>query len=255
MKIRTSILTLCLVLGLLLGGCRQSTTVILPPDTTPANTQPTETATEEATTSEPTEEITASTEPTTAATAPSTSAPTEAKTEPTAAPTPPSTEPKTEPTSAPTEPSTEPTTEATTAATEPDVYDISNHSVGSLEREILAELNARRAAEGISPLSLDSQLSALAAIRSYECTKSFSHTRPDGRDCFSVLDDYGYSGWTTVGENLLYCSSTYSVSEIVDAWMNSQGHRANILSSDFTLAGIGVYTSGGLIYVANFFAG
>lgn len=102
---------------------------------------------------------------------------------------------------------------------------------------------------------MDSTLSALAAIRAYECTASFSHTRPDGRDCFSVLADYGYSSYIAVGENLLYGTSGFTAAQMVSAWMNSEGHRANILNADFTRAGIGIYYANGYIYVANFFAG
>ncbi len=135
------------------------------------------------------------------------------------------------------------------------VYDISNHSVGSLEYEILAEINARRAAEGLSELKMDKKLCALSTIRAYECTISFSHTRPNGTSCFTLLSEYNYKGGSLAGENLLYASSSYSASRLVDVWMNSTSHKNNILSASFTKAGIGIFYSGGRIYVANFFAG
>jgi uncharacterized protein YkwD len=127
--------------------------------------------------------------------------------------------------------------------------------VGSLEYEILAELNARRAAEGLSELKMDKKLCALSAIRAYECSVSFSHTRPNGSSCFSLFTEYNYKGGSIAGENLLYASSGKSVASLVDAWMDSTSHRNNILSTSFTKAGIGVYYSGGRIYVANFFVG
>lgn len=135
------------------------------------------------------------------------------------------------------------------------MYDISDHVIGALEYEILAELNAHREENGLPPLSMDSTLCALAAIRAYETTVSFSHTRPDGRDCFSVLDDYGYTGWQIVGENLLYGTNSFTAAQMVSSWMFSEGHRANILNEAYTLAGIGIYYTNGYIYVANFFAG
>jgi uncharacterized protein YkwD len=133
------------------------------------------------------------------------------------------------------------------------VYDISDHSVGSLEYEILAQINARRAAEGLSELKISKKLCALSTIRAYEITISFSHTRPDDRSCVTVLTDYKF-GCSMAGENLLYASSSYSASQLVDVWMGSTNHRSNILNPDFSKAGIGVWRSGGLIYVANFFA-
>ena len=135
------------------------------------------------------------------------------------------------------------------------VYDISNHSVGSLEYEILAEINARRAEAGMSELKMDKKLCALATIRAYECTISFSHTRPNGSSCFSLLKEYNYKGGSLAGENLLYASSSYTAARLVDVWMDSTSHKNNILSASFTKAGIGIFYSGGRIYVANYFAG
>lgn len=135
------------------------------------------------------------------------------------------------------------------------VYDISDHVVGSMEYEILAELNARRAAEGLGELKMDKKLCALSAIRAYECSISFSHTRPNGSSCFTLFSEYNYKGGSIAGENLLYASSGKSAASLVDAWMDSTSHRNNILSTSFTKAGIGVYYADGRIYVANFFVG
>lgn len=135
------------------------------------------------------------------------------------------------------------------------VYDISDHVVGSLEYEILAEINARRAAEGLSELKMDKQLCALASIRAYEASVSFSHTRPDGRSCFTVFNDYNYGGGKLAGENLLHASPGYSASRLVDVWMKSTSHKNNILTSSFTKAGLGIYYANGRMYVANFFVG
>lgn len=135
------------------------------------------------------------------------------------------------------------------------VYDISGHSVGSLEYEILAEINARRTAAGMGELKMDKKLSALATIRAYECTVSFSHTRPNGTSCFTLLKEYNYKGGSLAGENLLYASTGYSASQLVNVWMESTSHKNNILSVSFTKAGIGIFYSGGRIYVANYFAG
>jgi uncharacterized protein YkwD len=135
------------------------------------------------------------------------------------------------------------------------VYDISDHTVGALEYEILAQINAHRTAAGMSELKMDKKLAALATIRAYECTISFSHTRPNGSSCFSLLAEYNYNGGSLAGENLLYASTGYTAAQLVDVWMGSTGHKNNILSSSFTKAGIGIFYSGGRIYVANYFSG
>ena len=135
------------------------------------------------------------------------------------------------------------------------VYDISNHVVGSLEYEILAEINARRAAEGLGELKMDKKLCALATIRAYESSISFSHTRPNGTSCFTVLTEYNYKGGSLAGENLLHASPGYPADKLVDVWMKSTSHKNNILTSSFTKAGLGIFYANGRMYIANFFAG
>lgn len=183
-------------------------------------------------------------------TKPTTSPATKPSAESTAAPT---AVPTAAPTTAPTE--APPETTQTPAVEPDDPYDISDHQVGALEYEILAEINARRTESGLAALTMDTRLAAISSVRAYECSIDFSHTRPDGRDCFTALDDYGYRWQHAVGENLLCGSAEMSASGMVEAWMNSEGHRENILCEDFTAAGIGVYVTGGTIYVANFFVG
>lgn len=245
---------LCLIClaALLLSGCRGTTTISREDQLDLKNS--------EAVTSGDTQKdaetvlIPGTTAPETSAavTEPSTAPSTEPSTAPTAAPT---TAPTTAPITSPSQ-TAEPegTTVPETTQFEPNVYDISGYTVGDLETRILALLNDYRTQNGLNPLDMDLKLAAVAAVRAYECSLSFSHTRPDGRDCFSALDDYGYSYWSA-GENILMCSDIMSAEAMVDAWMSSEGHRANILSEAFTLAGIGVWSSGGMIYAANFFAG
>ena len=143
-------------------------------------------------------------------------------------------------------------------ATDPpkhEVYDISDHVIGSLEYEILKVINEKRAEAGLGELKMDKKLCALAAIRAYESSISFSHTRPDGRSCFTVFSDYNYTGGSIAGENLLHASPGYAASKLVDVWMKSTSHKDNILTSSFTKAGLGIYYANGRMYVANLFAG
>ena len=65
-----------------------------------------------------------------------------------------------------------------------------------------------------------------------------SHTRPDGSKCFTVLKEYGVTAAPT-GENAAWGS--VSPQEVVDAWMQSEGHRANILNPEARAMGVGYY--------------
>lgn len=114
----------------------------------------------------------------------------------------------------------------------------SETSAGNYAEEMLALVNQARSEHGASALSLDSKLCEAANKRAQEIATKFSHTRPDGRDCFTVIDEYGIS-YYGCGENIAMGSS--SASSIFNMWMNSSGHRANILNSSFRYIGIGKY--------------
>lgn len=116
--------------------------------------------------------------------------------------------------------------------------------------EVLRLVNQYRASNGLGALTLDSSLCNAASIRAQEIKTSFSHTRPDGSSCFTVLSQLGIS-YGGAGENIAYGQS--SPEEVMTAWMNSDGHRANILNSSFTKLGVGVYSSGGTLYWAQMF--
>ena len=78
----------------------------------------------------------------------------------------------------------------------------------------------------------------------------FDHTRPDGSSCFTALDEAGIR-YRAAGENIAYGQRTPE--QVVEAWMDSPGHRANILSSYFTAIGVG-YRSQGSYWVQLFVA-
>lgn len=144
-------------------------------------------------------------------------------------------------------------TESTAAATEPmvhPVYDISNHSIGSYEQSILDALNGYRADSGMPLLSIHKKLSALAAIRAYECSRDFSHTRPDGRSWDTVLSDYGASAST---ESILYASSGTSGALLIDTCIGSDSHRQKILNSNYNTVGIGIYHAGSYVFIVMIF--
>ena len=153
---------------------------------------------------------------------------------------PPATEiPETEP------PATEPPmTEP--PATEPPLYDISDYAVSDLEYAMLERINEYRLEADLEELWMDEYLCAIASCRAYESSLVWSHTRPDGRGYWTVLDDYGYGGGAS-GELLGY--STGDGAAVVDKWMSSDSHSALLMSGSSTI-GIGIYCSGGVIYVA-----
>ena len=117
--------------------------------------------------------------------------------------------------------------------------------------EVLSLVNSYRKQNGLSALTLDYNLCNAADIRAKEIKSSFSHTRPNGTSCFTVLKELGIN-YNGAGENIAYGQS--SPQEVMNAWMNSQGHRENILNASFTKLGVGVYSDGSTLYWAQMFA-
>ena len=120
------------------------------------------------------------------------------------------------------------------------------------ENEVVRLVNAERAKYDLPALSADSGALSVAHIRAKEIVKSFSHTRPDGRSCFTAAADMGVS-YRSAGENIAYGYRTPA--QVVSGWMNSDGHRKNILSSSFTKIGVGCYEYNGVLYWSQFFIG
>lgn len=102
--------------------------------------------------------------------------------------------------------------------------------------EVLRLTNKQRMAQGLQPLSTFSTLQQAANIRTEEVKTLFSHDRPNGTDCFTVLPEVGLSV-SAAGENIAQGYQTPAAA--MDGWMNSPGHRANILSGEFAHAGMG----------------
>ena len=160
---------------------------------------------------------------------------------PTVAPTKPA------PTATPTKPA------PTTAPTKPAPTTAPTNNSGSNQSyadEVLRLVNIERSKAGLSALTTNATLKAAADKRAQETKVSFSHTRPNGSKFSTVLQEYGIS-YRTAGENIAY--GQRSPQEVVNGWMNSPGHRANILNGSFGKIGIGVYQSGGVIYWSQLF--
>lgn len=111
-----------------------------------------------------------------------------------------------------------------------------DHSQNSFEEQVVALVNEERAKAGLSPLTLDTRAASAAAVRSGEIQTSFSHTRPDGSSFSTALTQAGIN-YRSSGENIAYGQTTPE--QVMNSWMNSSGHRANILNADFTSIGVG----------------
>ncbi|WP_167958720.1 CAP domain-containing protein [Anaerosporobacter faecicola] len=116
--------------------------------------------------------------------------------------------------------------------------DSTTSSNASYTSEVLRLINIERKKEGLSSLSTTSILEKAAFTRAQEIKKSFSHTRPNGSSFSTILKELGIS-YQACGENIAYGQKTPEA--VVNAWMNSSGHRANILSSNYNKVGIGCY--------------
>ena len=109
---------------------------------------------------------------------------------------------------------------------------------GDYRAQVVAIMNQERAAAGVGGISQNASLDAVAQIRAQEIVQSFAHTRPNGTSCFTVLDEGGIV-YMTAGENIAAGYGTPA--EVMNGWMNSEGHRANILNGSFGQVGIGYY--------------
>ena len=124
--------------------------------------------------------------------------------------------------------------------------------MNSDEQEVFNLINQQRANNGLPALKMDSEVQRVARIKAQDMVNNnyFSHTSPTYGSPFDMLKSFKVS-YRTAGENIAGNSSN---SGAVNAWMNSPGHRANILNSSFNYTGIGVVTGSkyGKIYVQMF---
>ena len=114
--------------------------------------------------------------------------------------------------------------------------------------ELLCLVNVERAAAGVPLLGYSARLSAAAQAHSNDMASAdtMSHTGTDGSTPGDRVSRYGFQ-WTEVGENIAYGYD--SLGHVMEAWMNSNGHRANILGQQFQMFGAGVAQgSDGLLY-------
>lgn len=110
----------------------------------------------------------------------------------------------------------------------------------SAVKKVADLVNQERAKAGLAPLEVKVNLQAAAQVRAKEIEKSFSHTRPNGSSFSSVLAENGVD-YRGSGENIAW--GQRSPEEVMNGWMNSEGHRANILNKNFKYIGVGYHVN------------
>ncbi|MFV0441335.1 MAG: SafA/ExsA family spore coat assembly protein [Lachnospirales bacterium] len=129
-----------------------------------------------------------------------------------------------------------------------------DETLQGIEEEILDLVNAERQKNNLSPLKLDWQVSRVAQYKSEDMGDNnyFSHNSPTYGSPFDMLKSFNIS-YNYAGENIAKGQKTPTA--VMNAWMNSSGHRENILNSKFTTLGVGYYVKNGTIYWTQIFTG
>lgn len=118
-------------------------------------------------------------------------------------------------------------------------------SAGDPVGRVLELVNYYRGQQGLSPLTLDSTLCSAASTRARETVSNFSHTRPDGSQWYTVSS-------LAHGENIVM-GTGMDADSAMTKWMNSSGHRANIMDGSYGTLGVGYYYSGREVYWVQLF--
>ena len=116
-------------------------------------------------------------------------------------------------------------------------------TVSSYESEVIRLVNEARVKNGLKPLTANWELSRVARYKSQDMVDNryFSHTSPTYGPPFQMIRAFGLS-FRTAGENIAY--GQRSPQAVVNAWINSSGHRANILNASYTQIGVGYVANG-----------
>lgn len=116
-------------------------------------------------------------------------------------------------------------------------------TVTAYEKEVIRLVNEERAKNGLSALTYNWELSRVARIKSQDMrdNRYFSHTSPTYGTPFQMMKSFGIA-YRSAGENIARGQRTPKM--VVEAWMNSAGHRSNILNASFTEIGVGYVADG-----------
>ena len=127
-----------------------------------------------------------------------------------------------------------------------------NQTQNTMAIQVLNLVNKERAAKGLSALTLDSALTNAATLKAQDMADKnyFDHTSPTYGTPFQMLKSLGIS-YRSAGENI--AKGQRSATEVMNAWMNSSGHRANILGSSYGKLGVGYVVKNGTTYWVQIF--
>lgn len=139
-----------------------------------------------------------------------------------------------------------------------DLTETNEIDIAVVENRMLELLNNLRNEVGVAPVTSNDQLKKAANIRANETEESFSHTRPDGKATFTVLEEpeVNYS-YRLAGENLAMGTNYLAEKEMAE-WLfkglkDSPGHYENMIKKDFEEVGIGVHYDGTNLYIVQIF--
>ncbi|WP_454052275.1 CAP domain-containing protein [Clostridium sp. Marseille-Q7071] len=139
-------------------------------------------------------------------------------------------------------PASKPKTETTNNTVKSGNYEYLN----AVEDEVLRLCNIEREKQGLAPLAMEEKLRGIARIKSAEMLENnfFDHNSPISGSPSNLMKINGYTNWTASGENIQMSQgrdkASVTASYIVGQWMNSPGHRANILNKEFKKIGVGI---------------
>ncbi len=111
--------------------------------------------------------------------------------------------------------------------------------------DVVKRVNSERSKKGLKALTMDQRMIKGSMLRAAELAVAFSHTRPSGRSFYTVCYD-GNLGYIMSGENI--AAGQTSAKAAMTSWMNSDGHRANILTDGYTAIGVGAVKVNGVCY-------
>ncbi len=141
------------------------------------------------------------------------------------------------------------------STTKPSTTPSTNGDYSAFQKKVVELVNAERAKAGLKPLKMNTELSKVATLKSQDMAKNnyFDHNSPTYGSPFDMMKKYGIS-YRTAGENIAMGQTTPE--QVMNGWMNSPGHRANILKSSFTEIGVGIAkNSSGRLYWTQQFIG
>jgi len=122
-----------------------------------------------------------------------------------------------------------------------------------IAEDIFILVNQARMDAEVNTVSYNNkELQDAADLRAKEIVEKFAHDRPDGTSCFTAFP----GDYVVAGENIIQADEPIATANnLMKSWMESEGHKANILNPDFTQMAIGIYEKDGVVYAAQLFIG